>query len=1498
MTVTNVAPQITAVTLDQTAIDEGGTVTVNGTFTDAGILDTHTVQVDWGDGTSATSSTVDQAAGTFTAVHTYADDDPSGTSSDPYAINVTLSDDDGGTDTAPTTVIVSNVDPQITALTLDHTTIDEGGAVTLSGTFTDPGTLDTHTVLVDWGDGTLPTSLLVAPADRTFTAVHPYPDDNATDTYTIGVTLSDDDGGTDNAPTTVTVINLDPQISESNGSTDVREDGSITDKYEVVLVSPPTADVQIAITPDIQVRVTSATPLTFTPDNWSVPQEVSVEAVDDDEDESTAPATHSGTITHTISSADELYDGIDIADVTVNITDNDTAGITVSPISGPTTEPDGTATFTVVLDSEPAADVTIGLSSSDTTEGTVPPASLLFEPDNWDTSKTVTVTGVNDELDDGDISYTISIATVSSDDPKYDGLVPVYPSVSVTNQDDEIQSLVVLPLSLPVPEGDEAEFTVKLGVEPISDVTVNITKQPGGDPDLNVSGPSTLTFTTENWDDLQEVPISAAQDAGTTHGTASFTISSIGVPSHTVTATEADNDAPLIIDDGDAGHTLQGAWNAGQVADVYNGDYLYRPKGSGLYASTWTFTGLASGNYDVFASWADHRNRATDAPFTISSGSQSITTLENQEVNPDDEQEPLSGVWFEHLTEIAVYGNTLAVTLTDDANEYVTADAVWVRSAGDPVDFGDAPDGSYPTLLASNGARHVVVPEFHLGGLIDFEADGQPNATATGDDAADLIDEDGVVLTSQLFPGQVATFDVTVTDPGGIGGFLDAWIDADRDGNFETVADEHFIQIAPVTHGLNQFDLLVPAEAKLGETYARFRLSSTGSPTPTGLAPDGEVEDYAVTVSALADLGSTTFLELSGQDPSTGSLWYRFETTRAGLLTLDAVSENSGQTVALTLYDQSRQDPPLAESNLVDGRQRIDWTVAGPGEVYYARLSGTSTEVTFRLANLVHQAGDTLTVFGTDDVDAFELDTTTGRRMRINGIGYEFTDAEAAVISFDGAGGNDTAVLTGSTAAETARLRPGQGTFSRPGLVVSLANTPYIAANGGGGNDVAFLYDSPGDDTLVVNDTYGTLTGGLPGDPFGLTVNSFRYVHGYSTAGGTDTANLHGTAGQETVVTRPTDAKIIGVGYFGRAWYFDEVTMHGGGGTDVAYLYDSPGDDTLVVNDTYGSLTGGLPGNLFAVRANNFRYVHGYSTAGGTDTADLHGTAGKETVVARPTNAKIIGSEHFGRAWYFDEVTAEGGGGIDVAFLYDSPGDDTLEIDDKHGSLAGGLPGDPFEITVNNFRYVHGYATAGGADTAKLHGTAGQETVVARPTNAKIIGSEHFGRAWYFDEVTMHGGGGIDVAFLYDSPGDDTLEIDDTHGSLAGGLPGDPFEITVNNFRYVHGYATAGGTDTAKLYGTAGKETVVTRPTYVKIIGAGYFGRAWYFDHVFVEDGGGDDDGVVYDADHLESGFRPLPPSGLGKYYWLWELEHYTVVNQSGTTHFDAVDAVYTAYWD
>src|SRR2546429_620827 len=99
-------------------------------------------------------------------------------------------------------------------------------------------------------------------------------------------------------------------------------------------------------------------------------------------------------------------------------TDNDVAGITVAPTAGlVTSEAGGSATFTVVLNSQPTADVDIPVASSNAGECAVAPASLTFTATDWNAPQTVTVTGVDDQIQDGAIAYSVALGAAASSDP-------------------------------------------------------------------------------------------------------------------------------------------------------------------------------------------------------------------------------------------------------------------------------------------------------------------------------------------------------------------------------------------------------------------------------------------------------------------------------------------------------------------------------------------------------------------------------------------------------------------------------------------------------------------------------------------------------------------------------------------------------------------------------------------------------------------------------------------------------------------------------------------------------------------------------------------------------------------------------------------------------------------------------------------------------------------------------------------------------------------------
>ncbi len=129
--------------------------------------------------------------------------------------------------------------------------------------------------------------------------------------------------------------------------------------------------------------------------------------------------------------------------IALNRSDEQSAGVDMSALDGNPSENGGTAVFSLALTRQPLNDVHMSLSVSDDTEIRVEPSEIVFTPDNYILAQTVTVTGLDDELVDGDISCNIVISSLVSEDPAYNGLNPT--DLIVVNTDNEIPTLI-LPL--------------------------------------------------------------------------------------------------------------------------------------------------------------------------------------------------------------------------------------------------------------------------------------------------------------------------------------------------------------------------------------------------------------------------------------------------------------------------------------------------------------------------------------------------------------------------------------------------------------------------------------------------------------------------------------------------------------------------------------------------------------------------------------------------------------------------------------------------------------------------------------------------------------------------------------------------------------------------------------------------------------------------------------------------------------------------------------------
>ena len=296
-------------------------------------------------------------------------------------------------------------------------------------------------------------------------------------------------------------------ITQTDGSTDVIE-GVTSDTYEIVLNQQPTDSVVInlaSLPADIPQISLIPINLIFTPDNWDIPQEITVESVDDIEDE----GNHSSIITHTIDNDNSAaeYQNLEIENVVVNIIDNEQPGISIFPTDGSTdvTEGGGTDTFRIILNRQPTADVIIDVTTDSQLEAI---ASITFTPDNWDEFQEITVEAADDFVAEGNHNSTIELEVSAGSAIEYVGL-PI-DSLTVNITDNDVADVIITQTddSTEVTEdGVSDTYTVVLTSQPTEDVIIQI----NNDEELTTT-PTELTFSATDWFTPQQVTVQAVDD--------------------------------------------------------------------------------------------------------------------------------------------------------------------------------------------------------------------------------------------------------------------------------------------------------------------------------------------------------------------------------------------------------------------------------------------------------------------------------------------------------------------------------------------------------------------------------------------------------------------------------------------------------------------------------------------------------------------------------------------------------------------------------------------------------------------------------------------------------------------------------------------------------------------------------------------------------------------------------------------------------------------------
>ena len=295
------------------------------------------------------------------------------------------------------------------------------------------------------------------------------------------------------------------------GGTIVNESGT-TDVFTVVLSAQPMADVAFSISSASVDEVTvDLTSLTFAPNNWNQAQTVTVTGVDDDFVDGDIASNVVIKVVDTES--DDAFDSVADQFVSVTTTDDEVAGFTIASTGGAIAidESGTTETMTVVLDSRPISDVVLSAESSDTGEVTVGPKTLTFTTDNWNTAQAVAVTGVDDDFVDGEISSRVVIKIVDADsDDGFDSVVDQ--SLTITTADDDVAGFTINetgPTTIVDESGTTDTFTIALDARPLNDVALTVESNDTGEVSVDQT---TLTFTSDNWNEPQTVSLTGVND--------------------------------------------------------------------------------------------------------------------------------------------------------------------------------------------------------------------------------------------------------------------------------------------------------------------------------------------------------------------------------------------------------------------------------------------------------------------------------------------------------------------------------------------------------------------------------------------------------------------------------------------------------------------------------------------------------------------------------------------------------------------------------------------------------------------------------------------------------------------------------------------------------------------------------------------------------------------------------------------------------------------------
>ncbi|PHS11692.1 MAG: hypothetical protein COA78_09260 [Blastopirellula sp.] len=584
-------------------------------------------------------------------------------------------------------------------------------------------------------------------------------------------------------------------VTESSGTTGVSEAGT-SDSFDVVLTSQPLTDVVLTISSGNTGEATvNKSTLTFTAANWNVAQTVTVTGVDDvavDGNQSTVISVRVDD-----ANSDDAFDNLVDQFVNVTTSDNDTAGFIVTESGGTTSVSEsGTSdSFDVVLTSQPLTNVVLTISSGDTGEASVNKSTLTFTAANWNVAQTVTVTGVDDNLVDGDQVTTInvSIDDATSDDA-FDGLATQ--AVTVSTSDNDVNNTAGFTITessgnTAVSEtGTSDSFDVVLTSPPVTDVVLIINSGDTGEATVDKS---TLIFTAANWNVAQTVTVTGVDDEivdGSQSSTVTISVDAANsddafdsLADQTVYVTTTDDDAPGFLITQTAGTTSVSEAGA---SDTFNVVLTSKPLTNVVLTVSSSDLGEVTTSITTLTFTAANWNLAQTVTVTgvddvaVDGNQLSLITVSVNDTSSDNAFDDLAD---QSVSVTTTDNDTPGFLITESGgttsvSESGTSDTFSVVLASQPLtdvaftvsssDTGEATVNK--TTLIFTAANWNVAQTVTVTGMDDVAVDGNQLSLitvsvndASSDDAFDGLADQSVIVTTT----DDDTTGFTVTETGG-----------------------------------------------------------------------------------------------------------------------------------------------------------------------------------------------------------------------------------------------------------------------------------------------------------------------------------------------------------------------------------------------------------------------------------------------------------------------------------------------------------------------------------------------------------------------------------------------------------------------------------------------------------------------------------------------------------------------------------------------------------